>query len=109
MAESPDWRERLQEARARMVFEPTPTGTTPHVTTLERMAEVLDAVEVTGATASPSSPTAVVSAALALLLREAINARMYSRMVVTRFEHHPDRVDRLCDLVDALLTREPHA
>lgn len=105
MAESPSWAERLAEARARVVFEPTPTGCTPHAATLERLAEALDAVEVTGATAAASSPTATVTAALALLLREAINARMYERMVATRFEHKPDRVDRLCDLVDALLAR----
>lgn len=103
MAESSDWRERLKEARARAVFEPTPTGVTPYVATVERLAETLDAVEVTASASTPSSPTAVIAGAVALLLREAINARMYERMVSARFETQPDRIDELLMRVNALL------
>ncbi len=103
MAESPDWKTRLQEARQRVVFEPTPSGTTPYVTPTERLAEALDAVEVCGATAASSSPTATVCAALGILLRESINARAYAQNVRTRFEIQPDRVDHLCERVEGLL------
>lgn len=104
MAESPDWKERLADARQRVVFEPTPSGATPHVTRLDRLAEVLDTVEVVAATAAPDSPSQVIGRAVALLLRESINARMYAENMRARMDTQPDRVDRLCDLVDALIT-----
>lgn len=103
MAESPDWRTRLTEARQRMVFEPTPTGATPYVSTVERLAEALDGVEVAVA-ASPTSGAAVtLGGALALLLREAINSRMYERNLRGRFENQPSEIDQLIQRVTELL------
>lgn len=107
MAESQDWKQRLADARQRAVFEPTPSGATPYVVTVERLAEVLDGVETAAAASTPSSAANTLAHALALLLREALNARLYDRNMAARFEMQPDRVDRLCDLIDAILTRDP--
>lgn len=110
MAESQDWRERLAEARSRAVFEPTPTGATPYVATVERLAEALDAAEVVRAASGPSSSAAVLANAVAMLLREAINHRAYEELLRTRTHTQPDRVDDLLDRVNALLeTREGRA
>ena len=103
MAESTDWRKRLEEARQRMVFEPTPTGATPYVNRLERVAEVLDTVEVAGAASTPSGPAAIMAQALSLLLREHINTRHREHLMRSRFESQPDRVDELLDRVTQLL------
>ena len=105
MAESPDWRQRLQEARQRMVFEPTPTGATPYVVTLERAAEALDAVEVAAAASSPTSPAATLATAVALLLREHINTRQREAQMRARFETTPDRTDALLTRVEQLLAK----
>lgn len=107
MAESPNWKDRLQEARARMVFEPTPSGATPYVSPVERLAETLDAVEVTAAASAPSTAADTLGRALALVLREMINARMYERNLQARFETQPTQIDELLQRVAQLLDREP--
>lgn len=103
MAESPSWKDRLTEARQRMVFEPTPTGATPYVATLERMAETLDAVEVATAASTPSSAAETLGRAVAMLLREHINQRQRETLMRARFETQPDRVDELIMRVTQLL------
>lgn len=100
----PTWRERLDEARLRTVFEPTPSGAAPHVVTLERLAETLDAVEVlSAATTSDSSPTAILARAVAMLFREAINTRLYERNLHARFEAGPDRIDEIAAALGTLI------
>lgn len=106
MAESPDWKSRLADARQRVVFEPTPTGCTPYVVTIERASEALDAVEVSAAASGDGSPARVLATAVALLLREHINTRMRESLLRERFETQPDRVDELCRLITELLARE---
>lgn len=95
MTPPPAWKDRLDEARQTMVFSPTPSGAKPYATTLERLAETLDAVEVTGSIAQPDSPTATLTKAVSIILRELINARMYERNMLARLECGPDRVDEL--------------
>lgn len=102
-----DWRDRLAEARARAVFEPTPSGATPYTVTVERLAEMLDATEVARAASTAESPASVLASAVAVLLRESINARLYDDNMRTRMHTQPDRVDGLCDLLDTLLSRMP--
>lgn len=96
------WQDRLKEARQKMVFQPTPSGATPYAHTLEQLAEMLDAVEVTGSIAQASSPTDTMCRSQAMLLREAINARMYERNMAARFECGPDRIDELAAKLDVM-------
>ncbi len=113
MAESPSWQERLEEARERSVFEPTPSGGAPHVTTTEHLAALLHDVELAVQASVPNPTSAAPSAAytigyaVKMLLREAINAREYQRHGWAQAEIQPDRVGDLCDRLDALLERLP--
>lgn len=102
----PDWKTRLAEARTRSVFEPVPTGATPYAHRLEFLVERLDALEVTRAASKPDSAAYAIATAVIILLRESINARMYEENMRARTQCEPDRVDRLCDAVEALLERK---
>jgi hypothetical protein len=92
---APAWKQRLDEARAKMVFEPTPSGAKPYVTTTERLSEILDMVEVTGSIAQADTPTDTLARGMALILREMINARLYERNMAARLEVGPDRLDEI--------------
>lgn len=104
MAESPDWRARLDDARKRTVFEPTPSGAKPYALKLDAWAQALDSVEVAKTALPQDSPGHIVAYVTALVLREMINARLYAENLRTRLETRPDNVDRLIAEVDDFKT-----
>lgn len=107
VAEATSWQDRLKDARQRMVFEPTPSGATPYVGTLERACDVLDAVEVAAAASGAGTAAAALAHAIAFLLREHINSRQREILLRSRLDIQPDRVDDLCRLVEQMLAQGP--
>lgn len=91
----PAWRERYDEARSRAVFAPMPEGTRPHVVTMERVAATLDGVEVASAVGDVDAPLAVLARAIAVLLREHMNARLYEQNMHANLDCGPDRMDEI--------------